>query len=1031
MGSILTRFFHASSVFIRYTMLKTHPSLTDDSALETLTQHRLNAQSKNDYRTVQSLSEKLCFLQSCRDFGIETTVFGHNHSVDLSIAGDIPEFYGDSLQQIETGDAPVRATEKIQLFTALLNRISRSRQPYLWAELQQKLCAAHLNNRQKNAVDAIHMAIQCGENALLVYKQDIIPVEWARIHSYLGIAWKNHPADSAVNPVENAIWHYEMALAGYPLDSHPVNHAVSMMNLALAYSGRTTGDYAENIERSIELFLASLKVFLKDTFPVNWATTHLNLATVYKKRLSGDNTENNGHMLLHLQQALTVFSADTAPNEWSMIQTNLGNANLDLGLNLLAEKNQEGAQYIDRAVDHYNQVLTVRTRERSPAGWAKVNANLAAAYNARATGSPSENMEAVIRYCRNALSVFTARTSPYEWASTQKNLALALRNRSGKRGGRDLENARRLLSETLAVFSAENFPWERLEILVVLSEIQLEMKQWRQAAGTFEEIRQLDGMLRRQDVTRIAQSRRVRVTGMIYSRAAYCFTRCGQIDRAFEWLEYGKMQLFREQMLSDAFLFQTLREKDRTSYERITAAIRDLTAEQHQAADHLRPLPAIAANIRTARKHLDTLTARIRTYEPAFLQEDMRFADMTGLLPETGDLAIAVFIITRYGSCCHVLSGTPERSELHTFSLGTFRYSDLETLSKQFHRLLKDLGAFQSRLLPRPAELPAFYAEQSRAFADWNKMLKMLAQKLYAALFQELAHYLTSIDIKRLVLVTGKELNILPLHLAHPADNPTTVYLMDRFEISYSPSFTLIRKQSRQSRSSEYRSFAGIADIEGNLTWVRREIDQISRYFDTKNLLTFRDVPGPGSLSNQAGHDILHFSCHAMFDSGDPYNSRLVLSPSCDCKNAPGHHADSVHLQLTDTQGSAGDGSRPSSHEENEWTLVNILRDLRLSGTRLVVLSACESGLIESSRLPDEFIGLPAGFLLAGADTVLSSLWCVPDESAFLLMTNFYENLVRHRQTPARALRNAQQHVRCRPGHHEPLCWGAFKILGM
>jgi CHAT domain-containing protein len=39
----------------------------------------------------------------------------------------------------------------------------------------------------------------------------------------------------------------------------------------------------------------------------------------------------------------------------------------------------------------------------------------------------------------------------------------------------------------------------------------------------------------------------------------------------------------------------------------------------------------------------------------------------------------------------------------------------------------------------------------------------------------------------------------------------------------------------------------------------------------------------------------------------------------------------------------------------------------QLGHPRLVVLSACETGLYESDRTPDEFIGLPGAFMSVGA----------------------------------------------------------------
>ena len=62
--------------------------------------------------------------------------------------------------------------------------------------------------------------------------------------------------------------------------------------------------------------------------------------------------------------------------------------------------------------------------------------------------------------------------------------------------------------------------------------------------------------------------------------------------------------------------------------------------------------------------------------------------------------------------------------------------------------------------------------------------------------------------------------------------------------------------------------------------------------------------------------------------------------------------------------------SSPSNTEEHPepalLTLGEIIRDVRLSDTRLVVLSTCETGVVNVEDRHEECFGLPAGFLLRG-----------------------------------------------------------------
>jgi tetratricopeptide (TPR) repeat protein len=99
---------------------------------------------------------------------------------------------------------------------------------------------------------------------------------------------------------------------------------------------------------------------------------------------------------------------------------------------------------------------------------------------------------------------------------------------------------------------------------------------------------------------------------------------------------------------------------------------------------------------------------------------------------------------------------------------------------------------------------------------------------------------------------------------------------------------------------------------------------------------------------------------------------------------------------------------------------------LDLGGTELVVLSACESGLGEIE--PGEgILGLRRAFLLAGAKTLVISLWNIPDEQTVELMEDLHARLAAGRPR-AEALREAQAAMRA--SHPEPFFWAAFICLG-
>jgi CHAT domain-containing protein len=102
--------------------------------------------------------------------------------------------------------------------------------------------------------------------------------------------------------------------------------------------------------------------------------------------------------------------------------------------------------------------------------------------------------------------------------------------------------------------------------------------------------------------------------------------------------------------------------------------------------------------------------------------------------------------------------------------------------------------------------------------------------------------------------------------------------------------------------------------------------------------------------------------------------------------------------------------------------------NLNLWGTKLVTLSACDTGVGEV-RSGEGVYGLRRAFFLAGAETLVMSLWPVSDYVTREMMTGYYRGL----QTGlgrGDALRQAQLAMLARPDRRHPFYWASFIQAG-
>jgi CHAT domain-containing protein len=113
------------------------------------------------------------------------------------------------------------------------------------------------------------------------------------------------------------------------------------------------------------------------------------------------------------------------------------------------------------------------------------------------------------------------------------------------------------------------------------------------------------------------------------------------------------------------------------------------------------------------------------------------------------------------------------------------------------------------------------------------------------------------------------------------------------------------------------------------------------------------------------------------------------------------------------------------------WATALDLSQLDLRGTELVVLSACNTGRGDY-RTGEGVFGLQRAFRFAGAQSLIMSLFQVPDAATQSLMTEFYRRWKPGMKAGSRqkALRQAQLKLLHNPATREPKNWAGFVLMG-
>ena len=257
--------------------------------------------------------------------------------------------------------------------------------------------------------------------------------------------------------------------------------------------------------------------------------------------------------------------------------------------------------------------------------------------------------------------------------------------------------------------------------------------------------------------------------------------------------------------------------------------------------------------------------------------------------------------------------------------------------------------------------------------------------------------------VKPANVAAGESLTIIPhdvLHyLPYQAMWTGDAYLLQKAQISYAPSANALVQLLDRKPSATGRFFAlgnpDLGDPSRALPGAQKEVEALMTLFPDAETYFGTQATRQRFFDGAATARLVHVASHGSVDPVDPLYSKLYLAKEA-------NHAGTVDARE--------------------------IYGLKLGGTELVVLSACETGLGNVSR-GDEVWGFTRSFLSAGAPALLVSLWEVSDEATEMLMKRFYGDLTKgigRRE----ALRNASLAVLSDARFSSPVYWSAFNLVG-
>jgi len=288
----------------------------------------------------------------------------------------------------------------------------------------------------------------------------------------------------------------------------------------------------------------------------------------------------------------------------------------------------------------------------------------------------------------------------------------------------------------------------------------------------------------------------------------------------------------------------------------------------------------------------------------------------------------------------------------------------------------------------------------------------------FAVLLDERGRYLVE-DYSLTYLTSGRDLLRLKEQSVHPTRPGKPIVIADPMYDMKFPDAS-VRRRGRYlpiAIDGNRRSVELAAMKFSSLSGARDEGTAVAKLLSNARLLTQAQATET-AVKQVRGPRVLHIATHGFFDA-DTLSSTELKQTQVETNENPLLRAGLVFSGANHLQG--------GNHEDGILTGLEVA-GLDLSGTKLVVLSGCETG-VGDIQTGNGVYGLRRAFVLAGAESQLMTLWGVDDETTRHFMVRYY-NLLKAGQGRSEALRTVQLEMLSRKGNRSrqshPYYWAAF-----